>query len=165
MAAWNAVRIPRRSEYGLFTFGESELPYFLITEPAAAGKTVGLSRGMVRITRPLIMTADNAPPELQSFFDSGEEESFARFMLARSASLRHLRFNNERGPEQTTTDSVEEAIDRLKTRLDSEEDDRTAILVAPANMAGFAVMRYAAEQVLSSAPDNIQELRERGFLK
>jgi hypothetical protein len=39
-----------------------------------------------------------------------------------------------------------------------------AILSAPASLSGFAVFRYATERILSSAPDNIQELRERGFL-
>ena len=32
------------------------------------------------------------------------------------------------------------------------------------SLAGFAVFRYAAERVMKSAPENIQELRERGFL-
>jgi hypothetical protein len=31
-------------------------------------------------------------------------------------------------------------------------------------MGGIAIMRYAAERVWESAPGNIQELRERGFL-
>ena len=52
----------------------------------------------------------------------------------------------------------------LHRRLDDEEEDRVAILTAPQNLAGIAVLRYAAERVLKSAPDNIQELRERGFL-
>ena len=33
-----------------------------------------------------------------------------------------------------------------------------------AGLAGLAVLRYAAERIMQSAPDNIQELRERGFL-
>jgi len=28
----------------------------------------------------------------------------------------------------------------------------------------MAVLRYAAERVMASGPDNMQELRERGFL-
>ncbi|MEZ6113719.1 MAG: hypothetical protein R3C99_22310 [Pirellulaceae bacterium] len=53
---------------------------------------------------------------------------------------------------------------RLNRQLDAEEEDRVAILTAPHGLAGIALMRYAAERVRESAPDNIQELRERGFL-
>jgi hypothetical protein len=63
------------------------------------------------------------------------------------------------------TDSVEEAVARLNRQLDDEDEDRVAILCAPESLARFAIFRYAAERVLQSAPDNIQELRERGFLR
>ena len=36
-----------------------------------------------------------------------------------------------------------------------------AIHTAP---AGVAVLRYTAEPIMQSAPDNLNELRERGFL-
>jgi hypothetical protein len=59
---------------------------------------------------------------------------------------------------------VEEAVARLNRQLDGDDDDHIAILTAPARMAAFAVFRYATERVWQSAPDNVQELRERGFL-
>jgi hypothetical protein len=39
-----------------------------------------------------------------------------------------------------------------------------AILSAPHRLGKFAVLRYTAERIMESAPGNIQELRERGFL-
>lgn len=86
------------------------------------------------------------------------------FLLARSAAFSHLKFNNRQGKEEVVSDSVEEAVAKLSERLDREEEDRVAILTAPFGLGSVAVLRYAAERIAQSAPDNIQELRERGYL-
>jgi hypothetical protein len=162
--AWEAVRIARNVHYSLFTFGESELPYFLVCEAPAAKETVTITRGDVRITRPLIITPENIHPELRNFFEDDEQGMLVDFILRRTAAFSHLMFENQHGPARIVTDSVEEAVSRLNRQLDNEEEDRVAILCSPPNLAGFAVFRYAAERVMKSAPENIQELRERGLL-
>ena len=75
-----------------------------------------------------------------------------------------MKLRNRSLSQQLTTDSVEETVERLNRKLDDEDEDRVAILTAPAGCAGLAVIRYATERVLQSAPGNINELRERGFL-
>jgi hypothetical protein len=162
--AWNAVQIARDVPYSLFTFGESDLPYFLVLEPSEAGKLVSLRQGQVTITRPLIITPDNIEPEFENFFESDDDEGFAQYLLSRTASFSHLRLNNHSKGQRFVTDSVAETVGRLSRQLDSDDEDRVAILTAPHKLAGFAVMRYAAERVMQSARDNITELRERGFL-
>jgi hypothetical protein len=162
--AWEAVRIARPVHYTLFTFGESELPYWLICEGRGARETVTITRGDVRITRPLIITPDNVGPEFRNFFENDDEGALAGFIMERTAAFSHLQFDNQHGPARIVTDSVEEAVSRLNAQLDNDDEDRVAILCAPAMLAGFAVFRYAAERVMKSAPENIQELRERGFL-
>jgi hypothetical protein len=163
--AWDAVSIRRQVHYSLFTFGESELPYFLILSADKPGTPISLTQGEVRITRPTIITPDNMHPEFRNFFEEhGENESLAQFMLARTAGFSHLRLDNTSGPARIVSDSIEEVVAKLNRQLDDEEEDRVAILAAPKPLAGIALMRYAAERVWSSAPDNIQELRERGFL-
>jgi hypothetical protein len=162
--AWEAVHIARPVHYSLFTFGESELPYFLVCAAPEPASPVSITRGEVRVTRPLIITPDSARPEFRNFFEDGEEGAVADFIMERTAALSHLKFENQHGPARIVTDSVEEAVARLNHQLDDEEEDRVAILCAPAVLAGFAIFRYAAERVMQSAPDNVRELRERGFL-
>jgi hypothetical protein len=163
-AAWEAVSIRRGVQYSLFTFGESLLPYFLVLSASRPGQTVSLTRGEVKIARPTIITPQSASPEFQNFFDNDANAEVAQFLLARTAGFSHLKLSNASGPKQIQSDSVEEIVSRLNRQLDDEEEDRTAILTAPPELAGIALLRYAAERVWSSAPDNIQELRERGFL-
>jgi hypothetical protein len=161
---WSSVRIERASSYSLFTFGESTLPYRLLLEPEERGDLVSLTRGTVRITRPSIITPGNAAPEFQNFFENEEGEGLARFLLARSAGFSNLKFDNATGESRMVSDSVEEIISKLRHQFEQEDDLETGILVAPSELGWVALMRYAAERVLSSAPGNIQELRERGFL-
>lgn len=164
-AAWDSVEIARNVPYGLFTFGESELKYYLVLAPKKPGDMVQLREGMIRISRPLIITPDNLEPEFEGFFEpDDEDEGYVQYMLARSASFSHLKLKNRALSQRISSDSVEETVARLNRQLDDEDEDRVAILTAPAGMAGIAVMRYAAERVMQSAPDNLNELRERGFL-
>ena len=77
-ATWNAVRIERAVEVGLFTFGDSDLPYYLVTSSSgrdAAGKAamVKVRRGNVTVSRARIITPDTMHPELRNFFEEHEE--------------------------------------------------------------------------------------------
>lgn len=166
-AAWSAVRVERSVEYSLFTFGDSDLPYFLVTTSAAApGRStlVKIRRGQVTISRARIITPDSMHPELRDFFSEHEDAGLMEFLMARTAAFSNLKLSNQSGPDRIVTDTVEEAVAKLNQQLDAEEEDRVAILSAPARLAGFAVFKYASEKVMASAPGNIQELRERGLL-
>lgn len=164
LKAWNSVKIERPVQYGLFTFGETVLPYFLVCGAPKSGGTVTITRGDVRVTRPMILTPDNFPVELQNFFEEHDDLAAAQFMLSRTAGFRHLKLDNQTGAPRIVSDSIEEAVDKLNHQLDGEDEDQVAILSAPAKLGGVAVLRYAAERIWSSTPDNIQELKERGFL-
>ncbi len=163
-AAWEAVEIVRPVHYTLFTFGESALPYFLVCSPTQVQAPVTITRGEVRITRPLLITPENSRPEFRNFFETDDEEEVVSFLMARTARFSNLRLDNQSGARRAVSDSVEGAVAKLNQRLDDEEEDRVAILSAPANLGRVAVLRYVTEQILSSAAENVQELRERGFL-
>lgn len=162
--AWDAVRIEREVHFSLFTFGDTDLPYFLVTEGDGGEKLVSIREGQINIARPRIITPDAMHPEFRNFFDTEEEYGYVEFLLARTAAFGNLRLTNNEGPSRIVTDTIDEAVARLNRQLDELEEEHTAILSAPAPLAGVAVLRYASERVMSSAPGNVQELRERGFL-
>ena len=162
--AWRSVAIVRPVHYSLFTFGESVLPYYLVCGNREGTDPLSVRQGDVHINRPLVLTAEHARPEFQNFFENSEEEGVAQFLLARTAKFSNLKFLNQSRQKKVVHDSMDVAVEKINRRLDDEEEDRVAILTAPENLAGIAILRYAAERVFQSAPDNIQELRERGFL-
>ena len=164
LRAWQSVSIARTVPYSLFTFGESELPYFLVVDGEKPGDLVTVNRGVVKVTRPMIVTPHNAQPEFKNFFEDEEYGGLIDFLLARSAAFSHLRVDNQQQTRRLVSDTSEEAVANLQQQLDDEEEDRIAILTAPAGLGGIAVLKYTAERIMESAPGNIQELRERGFL-
>lgn len=162
--AWESVKVVRGVRYSLFTFGETDLPYYLVLSGLNDDHAVSVTQGDVKITRPMIITPGDSGPEFEDFFDNSDDENLAQFVMARSASFSNLRLRNHSAMKHLVSDSVEETVARLNRQLDTEDEDRVAILTAPAAFAGFAVLRYASERIMQSAPENIQELREKGFL-
>ena len=47
--AWDLVRIVRPVNFSLFTFGETELPYYLVSEGGRSDGLVAISKGEVRL--------------------------------------------------------------------------------------------------------------------
>ena len=162
--AWNAVKIVRDVGYSLFTFGDSDLPYYLISEPSRNKNLVTIQQGKVVVSKPLIYLPDNAPPEFCNFFGQDTNEDLVRFLLARTAKFQNMKFDNTISSEQFVSDSLEESVAKLNQRLDDDEEDRIAILTAPAGLGGVAVLRHCLERVAASGPGNVTELREHGFL-
>jgi len=164
MRAWHAVGIARPVHQGLFTFDVSDLPYILVCGGRKPGATVSVTKGEVKISRPLIITPDNLRPEFEDFFEEHDEEDLVQFLLARTAAFSNLKIRNTSTEKKLVSDSIEEVVEKLNKQLDSQDEDRVAILTAPPKLGGVALLRYTTERVLASAPDNVQELRERGFL-
>lgn len=162
--AWDAVDIARPVHYSLFTFGESVLPYYLVCAVEKVRHSVSITQGEVRVQRPMIVTADNARPEFRGFFENQDDEGVVQFLLARTARFSNLTFDNQSGRKRVVKDPMDVAVERLNRQLDDEEEDRVAILTAPPGLGGVAILRYATERVWKSSSDNIQELRERGYL-
>ncbi|MEZ6130650.1 MAG: hypothetical protein R3C59_18335 [Planctomycetaceae bacterium] len=161
---WESVRIERYVSYSLFTFGDSDLPYFLVTPQKDGEDTVRIRQGQITVSRARIITPDSMHPEFQDFFDGHEEAGLAGFLMARAAAFSNMKLSNQRGSDSIVTDTVQEAVDRLNRRLDQEEEDRVAVLSAPVGLAGVALLKYASARISDSAPGNLTELREKGFL-
>jgi len=103
-------------------------------------------------------------PEFLDFFEDQDDDGLAAFLMTRAAAFSNMKLSNHRGSERIVTDTVQEAVDRLNKRLDDEEEEHVAILSAPAGLAGIALLKYASIRIADSAVDNLNELRDRGFL-
>ena len=102
-------------------------------------------------------------PWADAMGDGEDGEEVVRFLMSRGVKFGDLKLGHRRLKRGTVARSPEKVVDQLKNEI-VDEDDRTAILVAPHGLGGVALVRYAAECVMESAPGNIGELRERGFL-
>ena len=95
--------------------------------------------------------------------DGEDGERVVRFLMARGVSFGDLDIGHRRLRRGRSARTVRSIVDELKAEI-VDEDDRTGILLAPHGLGGVALVRYAAECIAESAPGNVGELRERGFL-
>ena len=95
--------------------------------------------------------------------ESEDGERVVRVLMSRGVKFGDLTVGHRRGTRGKVARSPDRVVEQLKGEI-VDEADRTAILVAPHGLGGVALVRYAAECVMESAPGNIGELRERGFL-
>lgn len=72
----DSVRIVRAVHYSLFTFGESVLEYYLVTEPQSPERLVKIRRGEVKVTRPLIIRPGQDGAEFLNFFENQDEARY-----------------------------------------------------------------------------------------
>ncbi|QDT15287.1 hypothetical protein [Alienimonas californiensis] len=94
----------------------------------------------------------------------GEDgEEVVRFLMSRGVKFGNLKIGHRRLKRGVVARSPERVVEQLQEEI-LDEDDRTGILLAPHGLGGVALVRYAAECIMESAPGNIGELRERGFL-
>ncbi len=161
--AWDAIRIARPVKFSLFTFGETDLQYYLVCHPETPQSTVSVTEGEIKVTRPVLITPDNVEPEFLNFFENRQEREMVQFLMKRTV-IPQLKFDNSSHKSEIRSDSVEEAVALLNRKLDAEDEERVAVLTSPKELAGIALLRYALERVIESQPHNVQELRERGFL-
>ena len=162
------ITVARPVTRSLFTFGDTEMPYVLILKPGQDGQAEVVA-GEIKVTRPTILTPDRQP-EFFGFFEElaaeagGELADYVQFALRRTAAFDRLRVSNVLGLTEKPGGGVEEVLDRVTRRLDDEEDEDTAVLISPRKLGPLAVLKYASDRISNSAADNVQELRERGFL-
>ena len=107
--------------------------------------------------------APGGPDWAGAMGDNEDGEEVVRFLMSRGVKFGDLKLGHRRLKRGTVARSPDKVVEQLKREI-QDEDDRTAILVAPHGLGGVALVRYAAECVMESAPGNIGELRERGFL-
>ena len=91
-----------------------------------------------------------------------------RFLLSRSAAFSNLKIDNTSRSAELVSDSVEEVVDKLNQRLNTDGEEGVAILTAPEPLGWMALMRYAAERVdgqYARQSDRIAGKRISRFLK
>jgi len=161
--AWQAVDVVRYSQPNLFTFGDTRLKYTVIAPSEIhQGETV-LREGQVVVQKPMIINLLGAEGvHLEGF---GEFDQMPGFLIERMAYIPRLNYRNQEGRMEIVSTPANELIEQVIKKLDTEGDNLMGVMKSPAGAWQIGVLRYSVEKIVQSTPYNIQELRERGFLK
>ncbi|MCX7935638.1 MAG: hypothetical protein N3A66_10335, partial [Planctomycetota bacterium] len=155
-------RIWRARKHILYTFGDTKLPYIAISESPRDIGDIVIRRGEVIAERPRIAIPGKEHDLCCEGFDFGELDSEAvPVFLMRRMGMPAARYVNKSAATTTERGTIEAIVERTINALDQRNDIRTGVIASPDRFWHLAVLLYAGQQALRSAPANVAEQVER----
>ncbi|MFC2055955.1 hypothetical protein ACFLTO_00055 [Chloroflexota bacterium] len=161
------LRAPKQS---LYTFGTTNLYYYLVTEPVYSELIKDVSETVVRegrviAERPKIVTPyylsrlEGFSTEARRYFEALVEKHGER-------SVHGLFYTYKNEPKELTivSDNLLSVVDKLNAEIDKRSDPLAAIIKGEDELWDVSLMKFIHEVTRISVPDNLRQLGRRGFL-
>lgn len=159
------LRAPKQS---LYSFGTTNLYYYLVTEPVYSEKSrppeTVIREGKVIADRPKIVTTyylsrvEGFSPEARRYFESVlDEKSNASGLL--------YTYKNEPKEMNIVSGPLSEAVAKLNDDLDLRGDPLVSIIKGMDELWDVSLMKFIYEITRTSLPDNVRQMEQRGLLK
>ncbi len=161
------LRAPKQS---LYTFGTTNIYYYLVTEPAYSELIKGVAETVVRegrviAERPRIVTPyylsrlEGFGPEARRYFEALVEEYGERGIHGLFYT-----YKNEPRELNIVSDNLPSVVDKLNAEIDKRDDPLTAIIRGEDELWDVSLMKFIFEITRSSVPYNLRQLERRGLL-
>jgi len=160
------LRAPRQN---LYTFGTTNIYYYLVTEPAYSELIQDITETVIRegrviAERPRIVTPyylshlEGFSAEARRYFEALAEEH--------GAGLHGLfyTYKNEPGGLNIVSDNLRSVVDKLNVDIDKRNDPLSAIIKGEDELWDVSLMKFIYEVTRSSVPHNLRQLGRRGLL-
>ena len=160
------LRAPKQS---LYTFGTTNIYYYLVTEPAYSELVKNITETVVRegrviAERPRIVTPyylsqlEGFSPEARSYFAALREEY--------GSNIPGLFYAYKNEPKELTivSDNLRSVVDKLNTEIDRRGDPLAAVIKGLDELWDVSLMKFIYEVTRSSIPDNLRQMAGRGLL-
>ncbi len=160
------LRLPKQS---LYTFGTTNIYYYLVTEPVYADMTPGtdetvIREGRVVAERPKIVT----PYYLSSLegFSSEARHYFESLVSEHGPDVRGLFYTYRNEPKELNIVSGGWAavVDKLNADIDKRGDPLAAIIKGEDELWDVSLMKFIYELTSSSVRENVRQMNRRGLL-
>jgi hypothetical protein len=160
------LRTPKQS---LYTFGTTNIYYYLVTEPVYSelmkntAETV-VREGRVVAERPRIVT----PYYLSRLegFSAEARRYFEAAMQEHGSNIRGLFYTYRNEPKELTivSDSLLSVVDKLNAEIDKRGDPLAAIIKGEDELWDVSLIKFIYEVTRNSLQDNLSQLGSRGLL-
>ncbi|MFO8102189.1 MAG: hypothetical protein R6U37_08520 [Dehalococcoidia bacterium] len=148
----------------LNTFGNTNVHYYILTEPMDSVNETRVREGKVTAERPKIVTSDYL---LNAFEGFGEDAAAqARTMLSRfefDPDIMEYKYRNDLGNSWLLSENISDVIIKIASKIDDENDPMGAILKAPDDAWQISLMKFIMDMTRSSLHKNVSELSSRGL--
>ncbi|MBI2287826.1 MAG: hypothetical protein HYY41_03485 [Chloroflexi bacterium] len=160
------LRAPKQS---LYTFGTTNIGYYLVTEPAYSELMGNITETVIRegrviAERPRIVT----PYYLAGLegFGSEARRYFETLLRERGPSISGLFYTYKNEPKELNivSDSMQSVVDKLNTEIDQRGDPLAAIIKGQDELWDVSLLKFIYEVTRSSVQDNLRQMDSRGLL-
>lgn len=160
------LRVPKQS---LYTFGTTNIYYYLVTEPAYSELVKNITETVVRegrviAERPRIVT----PYYLAGLegFSSEAKRYFEALVKEHGPGVRGVFYTYKNEPKELNivSDNLLSVVDKLNADIDRRGDPLAAIIKGEDELWDVSLMKFIYEVARSSLPDNLRQMRSRGLL-
>jgi hypothetical protein len=160
------LRAPRQS---LYTFGTTNITYYLVTRPAYADphdevRETVVREGRVLAEKPRIVT----PVYLSRLEGFGAEakryfESLAREYGAHTAGVFYT-YKNEPREMNIVSDDLPSVVEKINARIDERKDNLAAIIRGEDVLWDVSLIKFIFDLTRRSVGDNVSQMGKRGLL-
>ena len=159
---WRATEVIREYQRMLFTFGDMEVPYVLVTEHDRFKDRAIVRKGVVMLQRPQIFLPSHyGGPEFQEGFEHADAIPPEATFLLRAMQLPYSQISNRPvAGENMEYGSLQSVLDRFEKELENQDDTETGLIKGPSYGADISLMRYSLGLAIKSAPGNVKEFFE-----
>ncbi len=161
------LRAPKQS---LYTFGTTNIYYYLITEPAYSELMNNISETVVREGRVIAERPKIVTPYYLSRLEGFGLEARRYFeALIEQYGERNIHglfytYRNEPKELNIVSDNISSVVDKLNAEIDKRGDPLAAIIKGEDDLWDVSLMKFIFEITRSSAPYNLKQMGQRGLL-
>jgi len=164
-SAWEkALRetdIIRSRVTGLQTFGETQVPYILLSPSTINEGDTVVRTGEVIVHRPSLILPPHIP-QLEGF-DLGNEGSFnedtmINFLMVRGITLPSMKYDNKIFSLNVFEGKIEDAIGVYGNRLQREENTAAGLICGPDEVWQFSLLIFICSQIAKNSATDIRRL-------
>jgi len=157
----------RAPEQRIQTFGSTSFRFFLVTELMDSVNKVRVRDGQLQAERPQIITPGYMQRQLLEGFGEKAGE-FLDWLQQNSRDLAILKygfqFKKTSISEETVHCPMEDVVGRLKEEVDRRGDPMSAIIQGVDEGWEVCLLKFAADMIQQSAPENLGDWKKRGLL-
>lgn len=159
---WRKTEVIREYQRMLFTFSDMELPYVFAAEHTRFKDRAVVRKGVILFQRPqIVLPRYYSGPQFKEGFEHADAIPPEAIYLFRTMGLPYSLITNKViAYEQVEYGSLQDVLDRLNQKLESQENTETGLVKGILEGADISLMRYSLGLVIKSAPENVREFFE-----
>jgi hypothetical protein len=159
--ALRETNIIRSRITGLQTFGETQVPYILLSPSTVNEGDTVVRTGQVLVHRPSLILPPNVPQfegfQLESE-DSFKENSMINFLMVRGVTLPSMKYDNKIFSLNVYEGKIEDAVGFYGNRLQREENTSSGLICGPDVVWQLSLLIFICSQIAKNSSADIRRL-------